>query len=98
MSRVVMGEQRGEECLHAPGASDRPQNGSSLLAVELVPSIATPDGTSNSPRVAVSTCQHSPMRCPTSAHVACVDVSSPPREKKDKSQMEPVAFTPRFEI
>jgi hypothetical protein len=44
----------GEERPHAPSASDRPQSGSSLLAAELVPSIATLDGTANSPRVARS--------------------------------------------
>jgi hypothetical protein len=54
MRGTVVREQRGKECLHAPGASDRPRDGSSLLAAELVPSIATQDGTANSPRVARS--------------------------------------------
>jgi hypothetical protein len=66
MRRPVVGEERGEHRLHAPGASGRPQIGSFLLAAELVPSIAMQDGTSNSPRVALSTARSSPMRCPTS--------------------------------
>jgi hypothetical protein len=69
-----------EQCLHAPGTSDRPHDGSPLLAAELVPSIATQDGTVLAlPR---ATTRSSPMRCPTSAHVACQ--TFPPRPLREK--------------
>jgi hypothetical protein len=71
-----------EQCLHAPGTSDRPHDGSPLLAAELVPSIATQDGTANSPRVAKSNHKELTDAVPDLGTCRMPDISSPSLERK----------------
>lgn len=78
MRAVVVGGRRGEERPHTPGASDRPQSGSSLLAAELVPSIAMQDGTANRSRVAKSNRKELTDAVPDLGTCRMHDISSPP--------------------
>jgi hypothetical protein len=71
------------ECPHAPGASDRPQDGSPLLAAELAPSLATQDGTADSPRVARSNRKELTEAVPDLGTCRMPDISSPPLGREE---------------